>query len=275
MMPGPFPGMDPYLEDPGLWRGVHYRFITYTAEILNSLLPSDYLADIDERTYIVVPGQTIFPDSALYRLPSPIQEALSHRGGMAVAAPADMPEIITVSPETVREPFIEIRLVNAPGTLITTLEVLSPSNKARGSAGRREYLDKQQQLLRSRVNLLEIDLLRRGAHTVAAPRDRLRQRGRWDYVTCLHRYANPYDYEVWMTTVRQRLPRVNVPLANDDSDVTLDLQAVFDRAYDSLPYRRRVNYQDEPPYPLQADDAVWAETLLREEGPRPTQGEVP
>ena len=28
-MPSPFPGMDPYLEDPSVWMDFHESFITY------------------------------------------------------------------------------------------------------------------------------------------------------------------------------------------------------------------------------------------------------
>ena len=35
-MPSPFPGMDPYLEHPALWPGVHQRFIGAYARRLDS-----------------------------------------------------------------------------------------------------------------------------------------------------------------------------------------------------------------------------------------------
>jgi hypothetical protein len=34
-MPSPFPGMDPYLEDPHRWPGVHVLLIAAYAELLN------------------------------------------------------------------------------------------------------------------------------------------------------------------------------------------------------------------------------------------------
>ncbi|MGH8059710.1 MAG: DUF4058 family protein, partial [Candidatus Entotheonellia bacterium] len=75
-------------------------------------------------------------------------------------------------------------------------------------------------------------------------------------------------YEVWAVSLRQRLPRIRVPLADDDPDVVLDLPAVFDRCYDAAAYARRLDYRREPPTPLEADDAAWAEALLRERGLR-------
>jgi len=35
-MPSPFPGMNPYLEHPSLWAGIHHRLIT---AIANDLAP--------------------------------------------------------------------------------------------------------------------------------------------------------------------------------------------------------------------------------------------
>ena len=48
-MPSPFPGMDPYLENPVWWQGVHQGLIFSATEILNSLLPPRYVASITER----------------------------------------------------------------------------------------------------------------------------------------------------------------------------------------------------------------------------------
>ena len=38
-MPSPFPGMDPYLEDPVQWGGVHLRLIVCISTELNLHLP--------------------------------------------------------------------------------------------------------------------------------------------------------------------------------------------------------------------------------------------
>jgi uncharacterized protein DUF4058 len=48
-MPGPFPGMDPYLESQGFWQDFHTSLITYCREALNAALPDHYAALIEER----------------------------------------------------------------------------------------------------------------------------------------------------------------------------------------------------------------------------------
>ena len=40
-MPSPFPGMDPYLENPALWPNVHGRLIAAIADALSPLYPSN------------------------------------------------------------------------------------------------------------------------------------------------------------------------------------------------------------------------------------------
>jgi hypothetical protein len=47
-MPSPFPGMDPHLENPAHWRGVHAALIVAIYEALNAALPDGFLARIEE-----------------------------------------------------------------------------------------------------------------------------------------------------------------------------------------------------------------------------------
>ena len=50
-MPSPFLRMDPYIEHPTWWGGVHQGMIAYAREALNALLPPAYVADMGERIY--------------------------------------------------------------------------------------------------------------------------------------------------------------------------------------------------------------------------------
>jgi hypothetical protein len=161
--------------------------------------------------------------------------------------------------------YIEILSVADQSRVVTVIEVLSPSNKITGSEEQHLYLTKQREILSSQTHLIEIDLLRQGEHTVAAPREMLLRKGNWDYLVCLHRGGQKGRYEVWAITMQQRLPRIHVPLCDGDPDVVLDLQSVFNCCYDEGAYVRRLDYRSEPPTPLKDDDAQWADTLLREQ----------
>lgn len=260
-MAGPFPGMDPYLESPVLWPGVHQGIIGGMRATLNTLLPPGYVADMGERVYVMQPDRNIYPDVVVFEQPSPTPVPPSHTSVVAVADP---PTVLTVEPVEVREVFIQILPVGDETRVVTVIEVLSYVNKARGSEGRELYLLKQRELLESAVNLIEIDLLRRGEHSVAVPRESLWQRkGRWDYLVCLHRSGQRGRFETCFYSLRDRLPRINIPLENGLPDVVLDLQAVFDRNYDEGAYARRVDYAHDPPTPLEPEDAAWADALLR------------
>lgn len=249
-MPSPFPGMDPYLEDRGLWRGVHHRLIAALAAALNAALPRDFVARIDVRLYVPEPERW---------------EVVK----VEASADVDAHVLLRGFPEEVREAFIEIIAVNEPGRVVTAIELLSPANKAPG-LGREEYRRKQRDVLASETHLLEIDLLRGGEHTVAVPEQALRAlHGPWDYLICLHRAGHKGQYEVWPRPLRQRLPRVLVPLTEGHAGVALDLQAALDRVYDGGAFDRSVDYRSDPDPPLSADDAASADALLRGKGLRP------
>jgi uncharacterized protein DUF4058 len=265
-MPGPFPGMDPYLEHPARWPSMHQRLITNISNALNALLPPPYIADIGERLYVLQPERSIYPDVVLVERPTP--PSPPEATATAVMVPSDPPWVLTAPLGEVREVFVEILTVPDENRVIAVIEVLSPANKAAGSEGRRLYLAKQRQVLESQTHLVEIDFLRQGEHTVAAPLDWLLEQGYWDYLVSLHRGGQGGRFEAWPVPLRQRLPRIHIPLAGSDPDVVLELQPVFDRCYDEGPYARRLDYRLEPPVPLSRADAEWADQLLRERGLR-------
>src|SRR5438874_2207256 len=51
-MPSPFPGMDPYLEEPTEWRDVHHELISCIRAQLADRLQPRYVVRIEERVYI-------------------------------------------------------------------------------------------------------------------------------------------------------------------------------------------------------------------------------
>jgi hypothetical protein len=263
--------MDPYLEEPARWPGVHQLLLSRAVTELNVLLPQRYVANLGERLYVAQPNRSVYPDVFVVEHPPPPRAPRNpESGGIAtMVMVSDPPLVLTVEPIQHREVFVEILPVGDEGRVVTFLEVLSPSNKSAGSPGRELYLSKQQQVLASPTHLIEIDLLRRGEPTTAAPLDRLIEHGPWDYLVSLHRGGQAGRFEVWPILLRQRLPRIRVPLADGDPDVVLDLQTLLDRVYDDGAYARRIDYRRHPVAPLTRADADWADALLRERGLRP------
>ena len=265
-MPSPFPGMDPYLEAPARWRSVHVTLIASLMGTLNRQLPPKYVAEIDERLYVVQSDRLIYPDLAV--VTERARRSARPNGGATILE-SDTPYVIRLSPREVREAFINIRRKDSQGRALTTLEVLSPSNKNPRSAGFRSYRQKQREVPASRVSLVEIDLLRKGQHTVAAPDDELDERRPWHYVVCLHRAGQRDRFETWPVTIRERLPRFCVPLEKDVRDEVVDLQEVLQRCYDEAGHARLLDYRVDPAVPLDPADAAWADDLLRKKGLRP------
>ena len=78
------------------------------------------------------------------------------------------------------------------------------------------------------------------------------------------RAAGP-NWQLFPIGLREPLPCIPVPLRQGEAEVPLDVQYVFNRAYDSGPYRRgAVNYAAPPRPPLAEAEAGWAEELLAE-----------
>src|SRR5438270_61078 len=125
----------------------------------------------------------------------------------------------------------------------TTHGTLRPANKTPGNPGRDSYRDKQREILAGPTHLIEIDLLRGGAHATAVPRDlAVARAGEFDYHVCVHRFDRPNLCFLYPIRLEQRLPNIAIPLLPGDPDVPLSLQAVFDRAYDEGPYSRVIDY---------------------------------
>ncbi len=264
-MPSPFPGMDPYLEDPTLWPDLHQSLITYMRDMLQQLVRPRYLARIGERVYVVEDEHHYYPDVTLIQ--RPVRESATPVATEAppVAAPVREPLVYIVPPGEYREPFIEI--VHASGAqVVTVIEVLSPANKAPGQ-GHRRYRQKQRDVLRSRAHLVEIDLLSQGLFALACgkketwPVDLVHSR----YLLCVSRAPDRTRFETYPLILPEPLPLFRIPLNAPDPDVTLDLQAVFNRCYENGRYADFVDYGQPPKAPLSLDEQHWLKTYFKRE----------
>ncbi|MCI0684231.1 MAG: DUF4058 family protein [Gemmataceae bacterium] len=148
-------------------------------------------------------------------------------------------------------------------SVVTVIELVSPSNKYRG-AGRKSYLAKQRQVLDSTVHLVEIDLLRTGRHVMAVPEPVARAHGSYDYLTSVNRAgADRDEFDLYPKTLRQRLPRVRVPLSGSDAPATLDVQEALEQAYDRGAYDDQIEYAKPCKPRLRPADQAWANQLIR------------
>lgn len=261
-MPSPFPGMDPYLEEPGLWPDVHHELMSVARELLMRRLRPKYHVRVEERVYISDendPGrEVIIPDLRVAdaghdeRRDWEAEEATA--GYVAVAEPV---VLTTLLDDEIHEAFLEV-IDRQEQMVVTVIEILSPTNKVPGSRGRASYLEKRQEIMRSPSHLVEIDLLRGGKaiHT----RELLPPA---DYYVHVSKKAKRPKGIVWPILLTQRLPVISIPLRPEDEDVPLDLQEVLNTAYDRAAYDLAIDYRREPVPPLGEAQQQWAHALLQ------------
>ncbi len=222
-MPSPFPGMNPYLEQPSVWEDFHSRFMTYAGESLATQVRPNFLVKLSVATF----------DPALNQVKSIL---------------ATIPDV-----EIERHAVIEIR-DRLDRQLVTMIEVLSPSNKRYGP-DREQYLLKRATMMFSSASIVEIDLLRGG------PRLPINDLPACDYCVTVFRKAKAPKVEAWPIGLRDELPVIPVPLKGDFADAKLDLKALIDRVYDAAGYEDYL-YESFPEPPFDQTDAIWAQAFI-------------
>jgi hypothetical protein len=263
-MPSPFPGMDPWLENRVLWQGFHNVFVSQCMMALNRALPETVVATTELRIQRVE-GHDIRPDVGVVNRFATSPNVLLHErsGQVAVAERVTTAPLVVPFPQLEeRQAFLTLRDALYQERVLTVIEILSPSNKT--GHGYEQYRAKQDELLGSETNLIEIDLLRAGWHTVAASVDTLHERGaQWDYLVCLHDITDRWRLSVWPLTLADRLPDIPIPLGPEFAPVSLDLQAVFTECYDTGRYGTLLRYQTPPEVPFTDQELPWVEEILR------------
>jgi hypothetical protein len=236
-MPSPFPGMDPYLEHPDLWPEVHSRLLVAIADALGPQLRPKYRVAIETRVYadtgaellVGRPDVAVVPTATAEPLPSPPSPTATVVAPVMVEVPL---------PESIKERYLEIRAVGS-GEVVTTVELISPSNKRPGR-GRRQYEAKRLKILASQTHLVEIDLIR-----AFAP---LPMQG-----------AGPSLYRILVSRADQR---PHAALYPEDGDQVVDLQPLLNQIYDRASYDLAIDYSL-PPVPdlAEAERAQLAQWL--------------
>jgi hypothetical protein len=262
-MNSPFPGMDPFIEACGLWEDFHPKLIGEIERTLAAAVPEKYSVNLGERSYIALFGsqgkdfKPFLPDVGVT---APASELAGPHTSTAVAEATDT-EAVSMEAFVAlefRETFIEIHERELEKRLVTCIEVLSPSNKRRGSKGRKLYLRKRNALLLGTASLVELDLLRGG--------QRMPMMTPWPespYVLLVGREFRAPRCKVWPAHFRKPLPVLPIPLASPDADVRLDLQPLLAAIYARSRYGRDLDYS-RPLQPAFTDDeSAWLAEQLR------------
>jgi hypothetical protein len=227
-MKSPFPGMDPYIEACDLWEDFHDDLIGDVKRELARALPKGYLARTRKRCYLE------------------LVEAEGKRRRALLG-------------EDHEEKFIDVYELRPERRLVTSIEVLSPSNKRPKSVGWKKYMRKRKALLLGKANLVEIDLLRGG--------DRMPMLDPWPdspYALLVARADDAPHCRVWRASFGWPLPAIPVPLAQPDQDITLDLQPLINSIYERNHYGEEIDYATALTPPLVGEEAASVEKLLRQ-----------
>jgi hypothetical protein len=247
--------MDPFIESQK-WKAFHGRFITHLGDALVARLRPRYVIDTEDYIYVATPDgeeHTIAPDLTVIDTDrsSPLQDPSIELVGDQVPLLLTLPR-----PAPIRQRTLIIRAKESQN-VVTVIELLSPWNKT-PSTGLGEYLTKRETVLQSDAHLVEIDLLRGGRRLPT-----IEPLPEADYFAFIcRRELNP-RVETYRWSIRDRLPKIPIPLSAGDADAPLDLQAVFTETYDKAGYDYALDYSREIDPPVSDGDAAWVRERVR------------
>jgi len=261
-MPSPFPGMDPYLEG-SLWPDVHQALASEIRRQLANQIRPRYAVRLAvaavEEGGLASGINLIYPDVEIVRRNQP---GRAEWGDVLVMEPA-----IEITPALDLRLDSQDRVVSVEiydlehNQLVTSIEILSPVNKRQ--PGLAKFIAKRERLTSAGVNLLTIDLLRRGERALpstSSPESAALAQA--DYLVTLLRGMD-YRMQAWPIRLEERLPVVAVPLRRPDPDVPLALGRILTTIYDEAGYDLTIDYTELPPAPaLNSETALWLERLL-------------
>ena len=227
------------------------------ADVLTARLRPKYAVRAEQRIYLDDDEDSDtfnrVPDNLVFREPTG-----EERTDTAVATAVAAKPAICTTPMPLRrmERYLEIRHL-PDREVVTVIETLSPANKRANGAGRRHYLRKRDELLDGPAHLVEIDLLRGGERMPlggAVPE--------MDHCVVVSRATDRPRCEVYANLLPDPLPRIPIPLRDDDPDATLDLQAALAEVYDRVGFDLTLNYAAAPTVPFSPDRRGWAEAQI-------------
>jgi hypothetical protein len=262
-MPSPFPGMNPYLEHPSLWAGIHHRLITAIANDLAPQLRPKYIVAIEERVYEVKVETSLLvgvPDVLIQSsLSSPPTESNLAVASPTTASPTTQPVEVTLPiPEILTEGYLEIRSVET-GEVVTIIEVLSPKNKQVG-VGRLQYETKRLKILGSATHLVEIDLLRQGSPMpmVGQPQSQ--------YRIVVSRSETRPKAMLYGFNLPDKIPELPMPLGAGEPEPMVNVKRLIDEIYDQGSYDLRIDYTRPPIPAVSESDRAWLDEILKQQG---------
>jgi hypothetical protein len=256
--------MDPFLEQD--WLDVHSALVTYIRDQLQERLPGELCARMESRVLVEDAEEeemhSRHPDVRVVES----DRGSSGGGGTAVleetAVAVAEPDLVLIAArsEPATERYIEIVDSQTRKRVITTIELIRPTNKRPGP-GQNLYLAKRDECLQAKVNVVEIDLTRNGDRLSILP-ELASVHPAPTYVGCVRRAVRPFETAVYLLPLDRPLKPMRIPLRPTDPDAILELQPLVAQAYrfgryDRLDYSRPLNP------PATAEEAAIIGQLLK------------
>lgn len=256
-MSSPFPGMNPYLEQPAFWSSFHSRLIVAIADALAPQLRPKYYIEVETRSYLSTLDEDLLigiPDGVVLAAKSPVDPPYI-REAIGVATQSRPRQVTVPMPTEVKERYLEVREVGTEA-VITVIEVLSPKNKRRGD-GREAYEAKRSKVLGSLSHLIEIDLLRGGEPML------MKGEAGAAYRILVSRTQKRPIADLYEFGLQDSIPNFPLPLKSEDAEPIVELQQIFAGVYERASYDLRLDYrQPLPPPDLSEVDRSWLDTVL-------------
>lgn len=224
-MHSPFPGMDPFLENPKLWN----RFQLHLTEaLINAIAPA--LSD----------KFTLAVECRRYTTEEPLFTSI-------LREEHDEPHLLIRNKDTGRIAC----LVDYPSIVNRTLP-----------QGKTAYLESRQVAKAQGAALIEIDLHLQGAPLLEFNRDGLPD---WDYAVTVVRPKFPDRYEIYSVTLGKRLPRFKLPITGEDRDGVVDLQTVVQKTIEKSNLIKEIDYKSPLPTSFPEPKREWIQKFLKGE----------
>jgi len=251
-----FPGMDPWLERPELWPDVHSGLINSIRDDLAPRLRPRYFVGVELQTTLLSGPvvDSVYEPDVVVRAKIPPTSGRDTR--VAVLERTEVQPIEVVVPiHEIEETYLTIK--ELPGLkLVTVIEALSPTNK-KTKDGRAEYLEKRRDLLLSKVNFVELDLLRGGR-----PMPLLNPPPRDDYRILICRARPRRKAVLYSFPWTAPIPAIPIPLLPEDAEPVLDLNSILHNLMDRVGYDLVIDYSQPPSPRLRPEDKAWAAPIL-------------
>lgn len=259
-MPSPFPGMDPYLEQPNFWSPFHSRLVVAIADTLAPSLRPKYYIEVETRTYLDTLEDEILvgtPDAVVSSQTAVESNTKKNPESVSVAVQVHPKQVTIPMPIEVKERYLEVRELGTD-TVVTVIEILSPKNKRKGE-GRTTYEAKRQTVLGSLSHFIEIDLLRGGEPMAMSGNDEPT-----DYRILVSRRRQRPRADLYAFTLQEPIPQFPLPLMPGDEELSVDLQSIVNGVYERAGYDVRIDYRQPPPPPkLSEANQQWLNALLK------------